>query len=137
MWGGLVTIAGGMLAASSLIIKRLPNAQSVIDKIAPYQGWIGVVMFIWGVLDTVRAVTGISLLGEAPIIWTLWLLSGLADLLVGFLLGFGLITHYALSKNEQALAKGQAIRGKLATIQGPLGLFAIVMGVLYIVFYMM
>jgi len=33
--------------------------------------------------------------------------------------------QYALSKNEQALAKGQEIRGKLAKFQGPLGLIAI------------
>jgi hypothetical protein len=134
MFGGLITICGGILAASGFIIKRLPNATSVIDKIAPYQGWIGMLMFVWGIWETLHSVLGISMLAHYPMHWAFWMASGVADLLVGFLLGFGLITHYALSKSPQAMAKGQRIRGTLMGIQAPLGLLAIVMGVLYIVF---
>ena len=134
MLGGLITIVGGILAASGFIIKRNPNAQSLIDKLAPYQGWIGMGMFFWGVWDTLQAVLGVSLLASHALIWAFWMLSGVADLLVGFLLGFGLITHYALSKNPQAMATGQRIRSTLMGIQAPLGLLAIVMGSLYIVF---
>ena len=134
MLGGLITIAGGILAASGFIIKRSPNAQQLIDKLAPYQGWIGMVMFGWGVWETLHSVLGMSLLGSHPLQWVFWMLSGVADLLVGFLLGFGLITHYALSKNETAMARGQQIRSKLVAIQAPLGALAVVMGVLYIAF---
>jgi hypothetical protein len=134
MLGGLITIAGGILAASGFIIKRSPNAQQLIDKLAPYQGWIGMVMFAWGLWDTLHAVLGMSLLASHPIVWIFWLLASVADLLVGFLLGFGLITHYALSKNASAMARGQQIRSKLMGVQAPLGLLAILMGVLYIVF---
>jgi hypothetical protein len=137
MLGGLITIAGGILAASGFIIKRMPNATSLIDKLAPYQGWIGLVMFGWGVWDTLHAVLGISLLASHAMIWSFWMLSSVADLLVGFLLGFGLITHYALSKNAQAMAKGQRIKSTLMSIQAPLGLLAIGMGAAYIVFTMM
>lgn len=132
MLGGLITIAGGILAASGFIIKRSPNAQQLIDKIAPYQGWIGVVMFIWGIKEVIGSVTGLSMLSTAPLAWIFWTLSGVADLLVGFLLGFGLITHYALSKNPAAMEKGQRIKGTLVSIQAPLGVLAIVMGALYI-----
>ena len=48
---------------------------------------------------------------------------------LGFLLGFGLITKYALSKNEQALARGQQLRGKLVVYQIPLGLIGIGLGI--------
>ena len=137
MLGGLITIIGGILAASGFIIKRSPNAQQLIDKLTPYQGWIGIVMFGWGIWETLHSVLGISLLGSHPLTWVFWLLSGVADLLVGFLLGFGLITHYALSKNAQAMARGSQIRAKLMGIQAPLGLLAIVMGALYIVFVFM
>jgi len=133
MLGGLITIAGGILAASGFIIKRLPNATSVIDKIAPYQGWIGMVMFCWGIWETLQSVLNIGLMSTHMMHWLFWMLSGIADLLVGFLLGFGLITHYALSKSPQAMEKGQRIRSTLMGIQAPLGLLAIVMGVLYIV----
>ncbi len=137
MLGGLITIIGGILAASGFIIKRSPNAQQLIDKLTPYQGWIGIVMFGWGIWETLHSVLGISLLGSHPLTWVFWLLSGVADLLVGFLLGFGLITHYALSKNPQAMARGSQIRAKLVGIQAPLGLLAVVMGGLYIAFIFM
>ena len=61
----------------------------------------------------------------------LWLSS--TEFRSGFLLGFGLITHYVLSRNEQAKEKGSAIQAKLVTIPAPLGLLSIIMGVLYIV----
>lgn len=133
MLGGLITISGGLIAASNLVVSRMANAKSLIDKLTPYQGWIGMVMFGWGIWETISVVTHMGLLGDAPLTWVFWLCVALADLVVGFLLGFGLITKYALSKNEQAMEKGQKIRGKLAPFQGMLGLFAIVMGALYLV----
>jgi hypothetical protein len=134
MLGGLITILGGILAASGFIIKRSPNAQQHIDKLTPYQGWIGMVMFGWGVWETLHSVLGVALLGSHPLQWVFWMLCGAADLLVGFLLGFGLITHYALGKNPVAMARGQQLRSKLVGIQAPLGLLAVVMGALYIGF---
>lgn len=133
MLGGLITIAGGILAASGFIIKRMPNAQSLIDKIAPYQGWIGTLMFFWGVWETLHSLMNLSLLKTHALTWVFWALSGFADLAVGFLLGFGLITHYALSKNAAAMAKGQRIRATLMGVQAPLGVVAVAMGALYIV----
>ena len=132
MFAGLITIAGGMLAASALIIARKPNAKELIDKITPYQGWIGIVLFFWGVWAVLDCVRHVSLISAIPVFWTFWLLQGIADLLVGFLLGFGLITKYALGNSPTALARGQQYRAKLAGYQGVLGLFAIAMGVLYI-----
>jgi hypothetical protein len=133
MFAGLITIAGGILAASALIIARKPNAKDLIDKITPYQGWIGIVMFIWGVWGTLQSISGISLLAHRPLFWVFWLASSVADLVVGFLLGFGLITKYALGKNATAQVRGQQIRAKLAAFQGMFGLLAIAMGSLYIV----
>ena len=133
MFAGLITIAGGILAASALIIARKPNAKDLIDKITPYQGWIGIVMFIWGVWGTLQCVSGIGLLAHRPLFWVFWLASSVADLVVGFLLGFGLITKYALGKSAAAQARGQQIRARLAAYQGMFGLLAIAMGALYIV----
>jgi hypothetical protein len=133
MLSGLITIAGGILAASALIIARKPNAKDLIDKLTPYQGWIGIVMFFWGVWGILDCVRFMSLLSARPLFWLFWLASGAADLIVGFLLGFGLITKYALGKSPGAQARGQQIRARLAAYQGVLGLFAITMGSLYIV----
>ena len=131
--GGLIPIAGGVLASSNLILARKPNARELIDKLTPYAGWIGIVMFGWGVWETIGVLTHLGLLGSAPLTWIFWALCGASDLLVGFLLGFGLITKYTLSGSKLAQEKGAAIREKLAPYQGTLGLFAIVMGVVYTV----
>jgi hypothetical protein len=133
MIGGLIPIAGGVLASSGFIISKKPNARELIDKLVPYQGWIGAVMFVWGVWETISVVTHLSLLGQAPLRFVFWTLVAISDLLVGFLLGYGLITKYTFGKNEQAQKRGAEVREKLVKWQAPLGLLAIVMGVLYLV----
>ncbi len=130
MLAGLITICGGILAASSFIIAKKPNAKQLIDKMVPYQGWIGIVMFGWGVSELLGVIRS---MGYIDIDWVFWLLNAVADLGVGFLLGFALISKYALSKNEAALKKGEALRMKLLKFQIPLGFLAIVVGVLYLV----
>lgn len=132
MFAGLITIAGGILAASSLILARRPNAKQLIDKLTPYQGWIGIVMFFWGVWGMLSCLRSMSLLKLVPIRWTFWTLSSAADLVVGFLLGFGLLTMF-LPSSPTAVARGQAIRAKLAGYQGIFGLLAIAMGAAYTV----
>ena len=57
------------------------------------------------------------------------LLSCLVAIGLGFLLGYGLINQYVLSKNADAARSGEAMRLKLAGIQGPVGLVAIVLGI--------
>ena len=133
MLAGLITIAGGILAASALIIARKPSAKDLIEKLTPYQGWIGIVMFFWGVWELFGALRHISLIGSRPLLWTFWTLTGVADLVVGFLLGFGLLTKWALGKNEVTKKRGEALRMKLAAYQGVFGLLAVCMGALYIV----
>ena len=53
---------------------------------------------------------------------------GCARTALGFLLGFALITKYALSKSPEAMAKGELLRLKLVSIQIPLGLIGIGVG---------
>jgi hypothetical protein len=133
MLGGIITILGGIIAASAFIIARKPNAKDLIDKITPYQGWIGIVMLVWGIYELFGALTNMSLLGSFPLRWTFWLACGVADFGVGFLLGFGLVSKYALSKSAAAQKRGQELRGRLVKVQVPLGMLACLMGVLYLV----
>lgn len=136
MLGGIITIIGGLLAASGFIVQRRPDAQQLIDKLAPYQGWIGVTMFVWGINEILGVLRSMDMIGTNLFTWVFWAASGVSDLLVGFLLGFGLITHYVLSRNEQAKEKGTAIKEKLVGIQAPLGLVSMVLGAVYIVMVM-
>jgi hypothetical protein len=133
MFDGLITIAGGLLAASALIVARKPNAKDLIDKLTPYQGWIGLVLFVWGIWDTLFIVRNVGALTHFPLLMLFGIAITVTDLVVGFLLGFGLVTKYALNRSPAALARGQQIRAKLATYQGAFGLGAIVLGATYIV----
>jgi hypothetical protein len=134
MVGGLISIVGGILAASGFIIAKKPNAKELIDKLVPYQGWVGVVMLGWGVWELIGSITGMALLSTFPIYWTFWLLTAISDLGVGMILGFGMVSKWTMSGNPAALEKGQALRAKLVKFQVPLGFLAIIMGFLYILF---
>jgi hypothetical protein len=126
-----VTIAlmlvGGVLGASSLIIAKKPDAKELIDKIRPYQGWIGATLVIWGIWDLIGWLRILDLFKFAPIAAILILAAALIELGLGFLLGYGLIVQYVLSKNEAAKKKGEEVYQKLSGYQGILGLAAIAM----------
>jgi len=119
----IILILLGVLAASSMIVKMKPEAKDLIDKIVPIQGWLGLVGFVFGIYYTFLVLTSGSFLIVALAITLLMTALGL-------LMGFGLISKYMLSKNEAAMAKGEAIRSKLATFQIPLGIAGIVVGLL-------
>lgn len=128
----ITMIVAGVLGASNIIVSKTPNAEKYIDKLTPYQGSIGIVLFIWGIIDTLRIVFGNYFIGPMHIASLVGLVTAATELLLGFLLGFGLITKYALSRNETALQKGRLIRAKLARYQGPLGIVAVVLGILFL-----
>jgi len=134
MLSGIIAILGGVLAASGLIISKKPNAKELIDKITPYQGWIGIVLFVWGIWDLFSVIGALSYIDSLGfLLWIFWLGISVVEILVGFMLGFGLISKYALSKSEAAMEKGQNIRAKLMKFQSPLGLILIALGLLYII----
>lgn len=133
MFAGIITIAGGILAASSLIVAREPDADKLLVKLTPYQGWVGIAMFFWGVWGTIDCVRDMALWNVVPLRWSLRTLTGAANLAVGFLLGFGLITQYSLSAAPGAVAYSQAIRSKLIGYQALVGLVAVATGAAYTV----
>ncbi len=123
MLSTIIAILGGIIAASSLIVAKKPNAQELIDKLSPYQGWIGVVLVIWSVIGILASITTFSIIGIA---------TNAVEFVVGFLLAYGLISKYLLEKNETAKQKGQELRVKLIKYQVPAGVILIVLGVLSI-----
>jgi hypothetical protein len=118
-------IAGGILAMSSLFVRKSANAAAQIAKLAQYQGYIGLTMFGWGCWELFQCVTGIGALSSAPLLWIFWLAMAIADFAVGLILGFGLISTYAFRGNATAIEKGNQIRNALVKVQVPLGALAI------------
>jgi len=93
---GLTLIILGILAVPSLILSKKPDAKEMIDKIIPYQGWIGLIACVWGIWLVISAFLHIDWISLIPVSWILWLLVGLLLACLGFILGYGLITKYAL-----------------------------------------
>ncbi|MEP0213787.1 MAG: hypothetical protein ABJD66_11260 [Cellulophaga sp.] len=126
---GITLIILGILAAPSLLLSKKPNAQELLDKITPYQGWIGLGFCVWGVISIVQAILRIGWLTTYPIYWITYIAVAVVTAALGFILGYGMINKLLLSKNEEAKAKGEALLAKLRPLQGKLGLAAIILGV--------
>jgi len=128
-----IGIGGGLLAMSSLFVGKSPTAAHQLEKLAKYQGWIGLTMFGWGVWELIDSVLSLSWMTEHFLWWLFMLLSGIADFSVGLILGFGLISTYAFRGNETAIQKGQQLRSTLVKFQVPLGGLAILTSIAYVV----
>lgn len=126
----VILLAGGLLGAANLIIAKKPNAKELIEKLTPYQGWIGVVLVLWGIWDLIGVLRS---LGTFSVFWLVWLVTAVTELALGFLLGYGLISKYVLGSSPQALEKGQQLRARLANYQGPLGVVAIGLAIIFAV----
>ena len=121
MLTGIISILGGLIAASSYIVSKRADAKEYIDKLVPYQGWIGVVLLLWSLKNLLRLFSYFN---------TMTLLFGAIQFIVGFLLAYSLLTQYLFKNSEDALEKGQALRSKLQQYQIPAGIGLIVLGVL-------
>jgi hypothetical protein len=134
MLEGIWLVVLGILGAPSLIIAKKPNAKELIDKIAPYQGWIGAVSAVWGLIGIIRCLFNIRLLGLAPLSWLIWLVASVVLAALGLLLGVGVFKSFI--KNPTAQAKMDQTITKLAPYQGKLGVAAIGLGLLAILLHL-
>lgn len=130
--GVTILLAGGVLGAANLIVAKKPEAKQLIEKMTPYQGIIGAAMLLWGVWGLIDILRVIGTVGLS--IWMMvWILTVVVELVLGFLLAYGLISQYALAKNAQAKEKGEQVRAKLAVYQAPMGLGAIALALLFLI----
>ncbi|MCC8154462.1 MAG: hypothetical protein LIP01_09760 [Tannerellaceae bacterium] len=130
---GLELIILGILAVPSLLLSRKPDAKELLDKITPYQGWIGVVFCIAGLWGIVQCILNLNWLSFVPLVWIMWTLVSVVQAALGFIMGYGLIAKYVLSKNPKSAEKGEQLLAKLIPLQGKLGIAAIILGAVYIV----
>ncbi|MDO5979110.1 hypothetical protein [Flavivirga spongiicola] len=133
MTWGITLILLSIIAVPSLLLSKKPNAKELLEKIEPYQGWIGFVFFCWGVWGIISAVLNIGWLTTFPIWWITLLVGNIIEAVLGFMLGFGLINKFILSKNEAAKEKANRMREKLAPKQGKLGIIGLIVGAWMIV----
>lgn len=125
---GITLILLSIIAVPSLILAKKPNAQELLDKIEPYQGWIGLVFCLAGVWGIISTFLNMGWITSLPIWWVTLLAGSVVQAVLGFMLGFGMINKILLSKNEAAQEKAALLREKLAPKQGKLGIFGLIVG---------
>jgi len=128
MFYGIQLILLSIIAVPSLILAKKPNAKELLDKIEPYQGWIGLIFCLGGVWGVISSVLNMGWITSYPIWWITLLAGSLVQAVLGFMLGFGMINKLILSKNEAAQQKAEELREKLAPKLGKLGVFGLIVG---------
>ena len=123
--GGIWLFLLGVLGASGLIISRKPEAKELIDKLVPYQGWMGFVSVWWGFWMIITSLRWMGLLSKGYALT--FLAIGIVQLLLGAILGVGVAKTFV--KNKDAQKKITQVVSKLVPFQGTLGLIAIFLGI--------
>jgi hypothetical protein len=124
---GLIIL--GALAAYPVVVRKQPAAQQILDRIVPFQGFIGVIFGIWGIWGIIQALLNMGLLTSFPIWWITWMAVSVITAILGFLLGFGLINKYVTGSNPELQSKANVLRDKLVGHQINLGFAAIALGI--------
>ncbi|MGB3152549.1 MAG: hypothetical protein WBB27_17975 [Maribacter sp.] len=128
MINGISLVLLSIIAVPSLILSRKPNAKELLEKIEPYQGWIGLVFCILGVWGIITSILNLGWLTTAPIWWATLAAGSLVETTLGFMLGSGLMNKLFMGKNPEAQAKAAELRNKIAAKQGKLGILGLVVG---------
>jgi hypothetical protein len=134
---GLVLIVLGGLCIPALVAQKSPKAKELLDKIVPFQGIFGFVVFIWGIWVIIQCILGLGWIGLGVggiIYWITVLADGVISLLGGAVLGWGLIQKNLLSKApENVKAKAEESFTKIVVFQPKIGIAAIILGVWVII----
>jgi hypothetical protein len=135
---GLFLILLGALCIPSLVAQKSPNAKALLDKVVPFQGIFGFIVFIWGIWVIIQIILNLSWIGllfpRGLIFWITILVDGLLSLAGGAILGWGLIQKHLLGKApEDVKAKAEASFAKLVAFQPKIGIAAIIFGLWVIV----
>jgi hypothetical protein len=127
-WGDVIALLiGGILGAAGLIVKGRPTAAELIGKITPWQGWIGVILLLWGIWTIIGSFATMTLL---PLVGLLILITGILEVVLGFLLGWSLIVQWTGGGGE----KGAEMYKKISPFQGIFGIIAICAAIFWFLF---
>lgn len=122
----LLLIVGGILAVSGLIIAKKPEAKQYIDKLMPFQAFIGVALLAFGLFNFIRyGLDMLRVMSVLPVAALSALAMILCSILLGFMFGMPQIAKWMPGENK-AEQKGMELSKKLAPFQVMIGLIGIV-----------
>ena len=126
---GIVLLALGVLAASSSIVAKRPDAQRYIEMLRPYQGWVGSGACLLGLWLILSALWHLNSASWVPLWWLTYAVAGVLLASLGFLSGYPLLSQYVLSKNPQVARQGEVALAKLTPYQINLGYAGIALAI--------
>lgn len=134
--GSIAVIVGSLIALSSFIVSKKPEAKALFEKIAPYQGFLGVGLLGWGIVDFVRTFGDWGQLLDAKFILGIGIIGYVcSEVLLGFLLGFGLIAKWIPGEGA-AEKKGIEIQKQLLSVSLPIGVVGLISGFITLYYYL-
>lgn len=121
----IVAICAGAIASAPWIIARRPEAANIIDKLVPYQGFLGLALLFWSIMGLFGGIGSFDIIHWVRVA---------AQFIVGFTLSYGLIKKYVLSRNDAVEERALSLRKGLMTYQIPAGLALMILGILSLIF---
>lgn len=130
---GLLLIVAGILAVSGLIISKQPRAKELIDKLVPFQGFIGVALLALGLIFLFGWATHMERLDIIGKEWTFFpftvYIATAAAIVLGFLFGMPLIAKW-IPGDSPAEVKAMEMQKKIAGFSTIVGIVGLVFGLL-------
>jgi hypothetical protein len=123
----VLVVLGALAAATSIVAKR-PDAQVYLDKLVPYQGWLGLIACLWGAWIIITVILNLNWFTYVPVWWLTYAATGALIAALGLLLGYALLTKFILSHSAEAVRRGEQLRLGLVPYQVMLGYVAIALG---------
>ena len=126
----IVAIVCGTLAASAVVIKKMPDSADIIKKIKPYEGFIGMGALAMGFFQLVKIGSMLSSLTGMVA-----LAASVACIVMGFLLGFPVLQDLVIDElSEGSREKADQVYEKLTPYKVTAGLVAIGTGIYTLIF---
>src|ERR1700704_2437883 len=128
----LLLILAGILAVSGLIVAKKPNAKELIDKLVPFQAFIGVALLVLGLYNLIRAFGWFGIFFKS--FFGIVALAVIAtSILLGFMFGMPQIAKWIPGQGG-AEQKGMELSKKLAPYQVIIGVVGIASALLWILY---
>ncbi|MDX2086856.1 MAG: hypothetical protein SFX73_03350 [Kofleriaceae bacterium] len=108
---------------SALIVAKAPDARAMIEKLVPFQAFIGVGLLAVSVLQFLRLGPGniIKSISHVPLVGLTWLAGCVGGIALGFMFGMPQIAKW-IPGDSPAEQKAQELSRKLAPFQVILGI---------------
>jgi hypothetical protein len=129
----IVLILGGILALSTVIVAKRPDAQQFITALVPFQGIIGVGLLVLGVINISTAIRFAAAMSSIAPMTVAALVSVVGcSILLGFLFGMPLLGKF-IPGNSPAEQKMAEISAKIGSFQIIIGMAGILASLVWLV----